>query len=69
MKGKNMSRNEMAYPHEGKLLQRATVKERLLSRKDELEDMLKNINEALAFLEKNPDLEKFMTCIRDVGCL
>ena len=43
--------------------------ERLVMRKEEHERILKQIDASIEYLKKNPDLENFMSCIREVGCL
>ena len=46
-----------------------TVLERLCDRREELQMLLDKTNQSIAFLEKNPEMEQFMNCIRDVNCL
>lgn len=43
------------------------VKDRLERQRDEAQKHLDNINNALAFLEKNPSFENFMDAIRKAG--
>ena len=46
-----------------------TVLERLCERRDEFQTLLDKTNQSIAFLEKSPEMEQFMNCIRDVNCL
>ena len=51
------------------LAQPIKILDRLRARKAEHQRILEQIDMSISYLEKNPDLENFMSCIRDVGCL
>ena len=46
-----------------------TAMERLVRQKSELLERIDKIDKSIKYLEKNPDFQEFLTCIRDVGCL
>ena len=56
-----ISEKDVAINHQPRLM------DRMLENKKRLEEKLKNINEAIAFLEKNPGYAEFTDILRKVG--
>lgn len=48
-------------------IRRQTLRERLIEQKIVLEEQLKNLNEALEFMDKNPAFENFHNVVGKAG--
>ena len=48
-------------------LRRDDIKQRLLNQKVDIERRLREIDEAIEVLDKNPDLAKLFDCLRNAG--